>query len=656
MNKKRGLDDLIGEIIDNKYRLKELIRQTSKSWVFKATEQGEISPHRSIALKILKPGQSIERKNQFKREVNRLANLERHPKITTIYSAGKDKGLFYAAIELVPGPDLAQEIEAGKKFSLEEILNIVTDVADVANYIHEKVGGHHDIKLKNIKRREEGKKTKPVYLLDLGGRLRLVKDSKDIFKIGSIFKELLDHRKNPKQKIPKGLENIIKKSTILGNYSSPKDFKNAIESYRKNITRRKFLKVAGSAVALTGLGYVGFKSLEHMNSIDYVVDELKKEEIIDSTDLYESLLKRIYNEKISYWIKKDKIPKGDFLWVTWEDGNVISANSERWIAGKTIRLIGEGAKITGNEIFRDWALNKLKEIKVPEKQGLLEQAKKDINLFRFFDSYGWAYETTKNPYYKETALKAVDALASFRYNKNNFFQSSGILMDGVNIDKDYNKIQADTIIALLPFLWWAYKETGRYYDKITSHINNTIKYNIRDDGSVSEFAKFNKNTKKYDIKNNSYAYNSDSCFARSQAKVFLGLTEAHENAKQPEKQIFLDWTKRVGDFILKNQSRDFVSYYDYYFNNLSEEITDIPKDTYATIIEIKAFNKLYNIINEEKYKKAASQRKQILSTNYLSKDPNILGIISNVCLDPNEKSYQNCFSASSDFSFLQGLK
>ena len=156
MIKRESLEDLIGRTIDNRYKLRRLIRQTSKSWVFEAVEEGELSPHRKIAIKILKPGLGRERKDQFSKEVNTHGKLGEHPNVASLFGSGKDGEYLYAAMELVPGEDLDQRLRSGWKPSLDEILNIVEDVSKGASHIHEGVGGHHDLKSKNIKVREEG--------------------------------------------------------------------------------------------------------------------------------------------------------------------------------------------------------------------------------------------------------------------------------------------------------------------------------------------------------------------------------------------------------------------------------------------------------------------------------------------------------------------
>jgi len=159
---------LVGERLDQ-YEIKGLIKETAKSWVFEARDNLK----RKVTLKVLKPGQSLERQEQFLREGERLASLT-HSCLTTVFSSGEDKGLQYLSMEYVEGPDLYDSLKSGRKFSLEEIVDLVGGIADGLDFMHSKGIQHNDIKLKNIKERKD----KPgVYILDLGGRLTRVEKS-----------------------------------------------------------------------------------------------------------------------------------------------------------------------------------------------------------------------------------------------------------------------------------------------------------------------------------------------------------------------------------------------------------------------------------------------------------------------------------------------
>jgi len=268
-NRAKGSEELRGRIIDKSYEIGDLLDATRKSWVFIAKEVGEISPGRDVALKVLKPGQEPKRKEQFAREVKTLADLESHPNIATVYGGGQDEEYFYIAMEYVPGDNLGKRVRKGETFSLERIVSLSHSLAEVVDFCHSNGIEHNDIKLKNLKekRGEDG----VCAVLDFGSKFTRDRDSDDVYAMGKVLEELLKHPENPGQNVPRKLAQIVVKSKG-GDYETPEYFKKAIESYRKSITRRKFVKVAASVTALFGAGYSGYRYLDHINSIDRLVD------------------------------------------------------------------------------------------------------------------------------------------------------------------------------------------------------------------------------------------------------------------------------------------------------------------------------------------------------------------------------------------------
>jgi len=94
MDLESRLDDLLNRAIDGKYLPLSLIKETSKSWVFKAKEVGEITSGRTVALKVLKPGLGEERRAQFIEEVKRRGTLSEHPKVSSLFRSGKYSDYF----------------------------------------------------------------------------------------------------------------------------------------------------------------------------------------------------------------------------------------------------------------------------------------------------------------------------------------------------------------------------------------------------------------------------------------------------------------------------------------------------------------------------------------------------------------------------------
>jgi len=100
---------------------------------------------------------------RFTREAQ-SAGILSHPNIVTIYDVGKAEGLTYIAMEYIEGRSLEELIVSRKKFSLDEIINIMTQIGDALDYAHSKGIVHRDIKPGNILIDKEGN----THLCDFG--------------------------------------------------------------------------------------------------------------------------------------------------------------------------------------------------------------------------------------------------------------------------------------------------------------------------------------------------------------------------------------------------------------------------------------------------------------------------------------------------------
>lgn len=90
---------------------------------------------------------------RFQREARAVAALE-HDNIITIYQYGEQDGVYFLAMKLVKGKDLAQELSklrrVGLKMDVERGLFIIGQVAAAIDYAHQHQVVHRDIKPSNI--------------------------------------------------------------------------------------------------------------------------------------------------------------------------------------------------------------------------------------------------------------------------------------------------------------------------------------------------------------------------------------------------------------------------------------------------------------------------------------------------------------------------
>ena len=119
---------------------------------------------REVAIKILPADVAAdpERLARFQREAHLLASLN-HPNIASIHGLEEAEGQPFLVLELVEGEDLQERLKKSAP-TLDEALEIATQIAAALEEAHEHGIVHHDLKPANVKLTPDGK----VKVLDFG--------------------------------------------------------------------------------------------------------------------------------------------------------------------------------------------------------------------------------------------------------------------------------------------------------------------------------------------------------------------------------------------------------------------------------------------------------------------------------------------------------
>ncbi|BAY60823.1 serine/threonine protein kinase [Calothrix brevissima NIES-22] len=105
-------------------------------------------------------------KNLFEREAESLYHLgKNYNQIPTLFAHFHEDGDFYLVQEYIDGYDLTQEIVPGKPLNESAVIELLKDILEVLNFVHQHNIIHRDIKPHNIMRRHSDQK---LVLIDFG--------------------------------------------------------------------------------------------------------------------------------------------------------------------------------------------------------------------------------------------------------------------------------------------------------------------------------------------------------------------------------------------------------------------------------------------------------------------------------------------------------
>jgi tRNA A-37 threonylcarbamoyl transferase component Bud32 len=130
------------------YEILEPIGRGGMAEVYKARH---IRLERPVAVKIL-PARLAEEgdfRERFEREARAVALLK-HPNIVQVYDFGDCDGLYYMAMEYIPGRDLAYKMSQLKKLPLAQVWWVASDLAAALDYAHARGIVHRDVKPSNV--------------------------------------------------------------------------------------------------------------------------------------------------------------------------------------------------------------------------------------------------------------------------------------------------------------------------------------------------------------------------------------------------------------------------------------------------------------------------------------------------------------------------
>src|ERR1041384_3273634 len=147
-----GVEEYVGEVLDEKYRLEHLLGKGGMGAVYLATHLGT---ERYVALKLISPQfmRNNEFVERFKREA-RAAGRLRHPNVVDVTDFGfanvRAGKVAYLVMEYLDGCTLGDVLAEEKRLPLEWVADILDQVCSAVHEAHQQGIVHRDLKPDNI--------------------------------------------------------------------------------------------------------------------------------------------------------------------------------------------------------------------------------------------------------------------------------------------------------------------------------------------------------------------------------------------------------------------------------------------------------------------------------------------------------------------------
>ena len=141
------LQDRLQAAVSNRYRIERELGRGGMAIVFLAED---LKHRRMVALKVLEPDLAHAiGPERFLKEIEIAARLT-HPHILSLHDSGEADGLLYYVMPYVEGESLRGRLNREKQLPLEDVTQILEDVADALSHAHSFGVIHRDIKPENI--------------------------------------------------------------------------------------------------------------------------------------------------------------------------------------------------------------------------------------------------------------------------------------------------------------------------------------------------------------------------------------------------------------------------------------------------------------------------------------------------------------------------
>lgn len=130
------------------YRIGRTLGKGGMGSVYEAVDA---STGQRVAVKALSPQLAAADgfRERFEAEIESLKQLQ-HDNIVRLYGYGEHDGVLFYSMELVDGPSLEQELNAGRRFDWQETLTLAVQICRALKHAHDHGVVHRDVKPANL--------------------------------------------------------------------------------------------------------------------------------------------------------------------------------------------------------------------------------------------------------------------------------------------------------------------------------------------------------------------------------------------------------------------------------------------------------------------------------------------------------------------------
>ena len=216
LRRKTDLDNLIGQVLNDRYNITEIIGVGGMSVVYKAFA---LDDGKYVAVKVLKSefGSQAKFRKRFMNESKAIAMMS-HKNIVKVFDVEFGDELQYIVMEYIDGITLKEYIEEEKVLTWKDTVHFIIQILRALQHAHDKGIVHRDIKPQNIMMftdgtikvmdfgiakfaREEGKTATDQaigtvhYISPEQARGDVTDAKSDIYSVGAMMYEMLSGRK-----------------------------------------------------------------------------------------------------------------------------------------------------------------------------------------------------------------------------------------------------------------------------------------------------------------------------------------------------------------------------------------------------------------------------------------------------------------------------